>query len=101
ALSAHRRILVPARRYADRRVLANGHVSKERVVAGSGSAALSRTRLRNHFTQPCVQSLGCSDSLSPVRRFALDRPFATTAGGKNRKCGQPAFPNGCSLLQWA
>ena len=51
ALSAHRRLLVSARRHADRRVLADGHLPQGRVAPRPGRRALPRARL-TRFTFP-------------------------------------------------
>src|SRR5215213_3852306 len=45
AVSAHRRLLVPARRHADRRILADRRAAEDRVAARSGRGALPRARL--------------------------------------------------------
>ena len=44
-MAAHRRLLVSARRHADRRVLAAGQIAGRRLGAGPGRRALSRARL--------------------------------------------------------
>src|SRR5262245_43827346 len=44
-MAAHRRLLVSARRHADRRVLAGGQASGRRLGAGPGRSTLSRARL--------------------------------------------------------
>ena len=51
ALPAHRRLLVPARRHADRRVLADRHAPRRRVAARPGRRALPRARLSRRATQ--------------------------------------------------
>ena len=53
ALPAHRRLLVPARRHADRRVLADGHAARRRVAARSGRRPLSRARLTRRRPHSC------------------------------------------------
>ena len=47
-MAAHRRLLVSARRHADRRVLADRQTAEGRVGAGPGRAAVSRARVVRH-----------------------------------------------------
>ena len=51
-IPAHRRLLVSARRHADRRVLAGGQAARGRVAAGPGRGALSRARIAAWSRQP-------------------------------------------------
>src|SRR5690349_16806174 len=63
ALPAHRRLLLPARRHADRRLLAGRPVAAQRLAARPGRGALSRPRLTepervslNWTTQQIIRS---------------------------------------------
>src|SRR4029079_2178663 len=57
---AHRRLLVPARRNADRRVLAGRKATEGRLGARSGRRPLSRTRLAFWGAPPKTQRTGPS-----------------------------------------
>ena len=48
-MAAHRRLLVSARRHADRRLLADRRAAGRTMAAGPGRAALSRAGMRRRF----------------------------------------------------
>ena len=81
-MAAHRRLLVSARRHADRRVLADGQVAEGRLGAGPGRRALSRPRLdggsgrRSHCAQikPVADQHARRRTAAPGQCPMLERP---------------------------
>ena len=57
AMAAHRRLLVSARRHADRRVLAGGQTAGGRLGARPGRRALSRAGLRHDVMAGLVPAI--------------------------------------------
>ena len=89
-LSAHRRLLVSARRHADRRVLADGHAARGRVAARPWRRALPRTRIAErlarsparYFNAVCVVAKRLSRSvLKPTEMTSMLRSAVPSNAG--------------------
>src|SRR5262245_47352351 len=79
ALAAHRRLFLPPRRHADRRVLAGWKTSRRRVGAGPGRAHLSRTRIGAHVGYAARAAGSASPSRAGSRARMMPPITATPA----------------------
>ena len=87
-MAADRRLLVSARRHADRRVLADRAVAGRRVAAGPGRGALSRAGIANARN---VARWSCRESAGGASRRS--RP---SAAPPHRRTSSPPFRRGRS-----
>ena len=80
AMAADRRLLVSARRHADRRVLADRRAAHGPVGSRPGRRALSRARLRSQAASLVLSARIGASSLSPTRRrFSIAGAIAERA----------------------